>query len=292
MGRSRRARGRSGGGGGGAVTAIIIIGLLGGLAWFGWTRIQKANEPVKVPTGPRVTITTWQGRYRLTRGTVPETLPDRWLFSFEYGTRTKIREEQADYPSAWVEVQLEDGRFTGISIAEFRDAPTAGPYGLFTEDDFAGSTEGRQLRDLVSAMADMKDGTSVEQGTANFLFFAWKKQDDKALRKSVVCVVRKQNAPRAREMYDKARAAWTAGTAGGTAGAKGPRTKFDVFLIKVGKDRDAVMAAVCELLDVAPDVAGTLIDSAPKPIKQGVSRTEAESIKQKLEGAGAEAEIK
>ncbi len=292
MGRSRRARGRSGGGGGGIVTAIIIIGLLGGLAWFGWTRIQKANEQPKVPTGPRVTITEWQGRFKLTRGTVPETLPDRWLFSFEYGTRTKIREEQADYPSAWVDIQLEDGRFTGISIAEFREAKQAGPYALFEQKDFAGSTEGRQLCDLVSSMAEMKDGTAVEKQTANFLFFGWKKKDDKALRKSVVCAVRRQNAPRAREMYEKVKAAWNAGTAGGTAGAKGPRTEFDVYLIKVGKNRDAVMAAVCELLNIDPDVAGTLIDSAPKPVKKGVSRAEAEGIKKKLEAAGAEAQIK
>ena len=54
----------------------------------------------------------------------------------------------------------------------------------------------------------------------------------------------------------------------------------------------AVLAVVCEVTGLPPAEGGTLVDSAPKPVKLRATREEAESIRKKLEAAGARAEVK
>jgi large subunit ribosomal protein L7/L12 len=81
--------------------------------------------------------------------------------------------------------------------------------------------------------------------------------------------------------------------AGGDAGgaAVEEKTSFDVILKNAGAAKLQVVKAVKELTGLGLKEAKDLVDGAPKPVKEGVSKDEAESIKAKLEEAGAEVEL-
>ena len=70
------------------------------------------------------------------------------------------------------------------------------------------------------------------------------------------------------------------------------KTEFDVVLKSVGASKINVIKVVREITSLGLKEAKELVDSAPKPVKEGVSKEEAEEIKKKLEEAGAEVEIK
>lgn len=70
------------------------------------------------------------------------------------------------------------------------------------------------------------------------------------------------------------------------------KTTFDVLLSDAGAQKLAVVKVVKELTGLGLKEAKDLVDQAPKPIKQGISKEEAESIKKALEEAGAKVEIK
>ena len=76
------------------------------------------------------------------------------------------------------------------------------------------------------------------------------------------------------------------------AEAPAEKTEFDVILIFGGQSKLAVVKLVKELVGVGLKEAKDLVDNAPKPIKEKVSKEEAESLKAQLEEAGAEVEIK
>jgi len=80
--------------------------------------------------------------------------------------------------------------------------------------------------------------------------------------------------------------------AGGDAGGGAEKTEFDVILNSAGSAKLAVVKEVKNLLGVGLKDAKELVDGAPGPIKQGVPKDEAESIKAALEGAGADVELK
>ena len=81
--------------------------------------------------------------------------------------------------------------------------------------------------------------------------------------------------------------------AGGAAGAPvEEKTEFDVVLQSPGEKKINVIKVVREITGLGLKEAKELVDSAPKPIKEGVSKEEAEQIKAKLEEAGATVEIK
>lgn len=284
----RTAVRRSGGGAGQAVTVLVVLALLAGLAWFGWDRMKKFKEKsAEVPTGPRVTLEAWQQDHSL-KGTVPNPLPDPWRLSLETSWRYR-RMGEDERPGAWVEVQFEGGRFTAVQVATYRHSDRASPLGLLDEAGFAGA-EGAELRRAVARLAEKPGRNSVEGSSANFDVFAWIDPDGTGLRSSLVCAARR-GAPEAAKLIARARAEWAAGTAaGGTP--EGPRTRFDVVLAEVGKNREAVLAAVCEIAGLGPDAGATLVDSAPKPIKLNASKEEAEAIRRKLEAAGAKVEVK
>jgi len=293
MARAKRsARGRSSGGGGAGqiVTVLIIVGLLGGLAWFGWSRMNKDTGP-KIPTGPRVTVSNWAGRYGL-RGDIPDPLPNTWRFAFRTKWLSRKAGEQTQYPSAWVDVQLEEGRFTGIQIAKYSRADRAGPYGLLEEEKFASSSEGKQVRGFIRELADKPGKCSIEKEAGGLRFFGWKNPDKSAIRSSLVCVARKGSAEALR-MYQKAKTDWELGIGGVGKGTSTGKTKFDVMLVSFDKkNREKVLAALCEALEIKADVAGTLVDNAPHLIKAGVDRTRADAIKRTLEAAGAKVKVK
>ncbi len=82
-----------------------------------------------------------------------------------------------------------------------------------------------------------------------------------------------------------------AGAAGGEAQAE-EKTEFDVILTGFGDKKIQVIKAVREVTGLGLKEAKELVEGAPKPIKEGVSKEEAEEIKKKIEEAGGTAEIK
>lgn len=85
-------------------------------------------------------------------------------------------------------------------------------------------------------------------------------------------------------------AAPAAGGEGGAAAAE--KTSFDVILTSAGQAKLQVVKVVKEITGLGLKEAKDLVDGAPKPVKEGVSKEEAESIKSQLEEAGAEVEVK
>tara|TARA_Y100001934_G_C12125503_1_gene665296 strand:- start:73 stop:450 length:378 start_codon:yes stop_codon:yes gene_type:complete len=83
-----------------------------------------------------------------------------------------------------------------------------------------------------------------------------------------------------------------AGPAGGGEGAGEEKTEFDVILKAPGGSKLAVVKLVKELTGLGLKEAKELVDGAPKAIKEGVAKDEAEALKTQLEEAGAEVEIK
>jgi large subunit ribosomal protein L7/L12 len=80
--------------------------------------------------------------------------------------------------------------------------------------------------------------------------------------------------------------------AGGAAPAVEEKTEFNVVLSAVGDKKINVIKAVREVTSLGLKEAKDLVEGAPKPIKEGVSKEEAETIKKKFEEAGATVEIK
>ena len=82
--------------------------------------------------------------------------------------------------------------------------------------------------------------------------------------------------------------------AGGGAAAvvEEEKTEFDVILTEVGANKIQVIKAVRELTSLGLKEAKDVVDGAPKAVKEGVAKEEAEAAKAKLEEAGAKAEVK
>ncbi len=83
-----------------------------------------------------------------------------------------------------------------------------------------------------------------------------------------------------------------AGPAGGGEAEAEEQTAFDVVLTAAGQSKLAVVKLVKELTGLSLKESKEMVDSAPKAIKEGVSKDEAESLKSQLIEAGAEVEIK
>ncbi|MCG5055488.1 MAG: 50S ribosomal protein L7/L12 [Myxococcales bacterium] len=78
----------------------------------------------------------------------------------------------------------------------------------------------------------------------------------------------------------------------GDAAAAAEQTEFTVVLAEAGGNKIGVIKAVREVTSLGLKEAKDLVDGAPKPVKEGVSKDEAQSVKKKLEEAGAKVEIK
>jgi large subunit ribosomal protein L7/L12 len=81
---------------------------------------------------------------------------------------------------------------------------------------------------------------------------------------------------------------------GGAAAADAPeeKTSFDVILKSAGAQKLAVVKLVKDLTGLGLKEAKELVDGAPKPLKEGVAKDEAEGLRKQLEEAGAEVEVK
>lgn len=82
------------------------------------------------------------------------------------------------------------------------------------------------------------------------------------------------------------------GAGGGEEGAQEEQTEFDVVLTSAGPKKIAVIKEVRGITGLGLKEAKELVDGAPNPIKEGVTKDEAEELKSKLEEAGAEVELK
>ena len=83
-----------------------------------------------------------------------------------------------------------------------------------------------------------------------------------------------------------------AGSTGGDGGAPEEKSSFDVVLTSAGQAKLAVVKLVKELTGLGLKEAKELVDSAPKAVKEGVAKDEADALKKQLEEAGAEVELK
>ena len=83
-----------------------------------------------------------------------------------------------------------------------------------------------------------------------------------------------------------------AGPAGGAAAPAAEQDEFTVMLTEAGEKKIQVIKVVRELTGLGLKEAKDLVDGAPKPVKEGVSKAEAASMKAKLEESGAKVELK
>ncbi len=82
------------------------------------------------------------------------------------------------------------------------------------------------------------------------------------------------------------------GAAGGDGAAAEEKTEFDVILAAIGDKKINVIKEVRTITGLGLKEAKDLVEGAPKPVKEGVAKEEAEELKKKLEEAGATAELK
>ncbi len=83
-----------------------------------------------------------------------------------------------------------------------------------------------------------------------------------------------------------------AGPADGGAGAEEEQTEFDVILTAIGDKKIAVIKEVRAITGLGLKDAKALVDEAPKPVKEGIAKEDAEKIKEQLEEVGAQVELK
>jgi len=83
-----------------------------------------------------------------------------------------------------------------------------------------------------------------------------------------------------------------AGPGAGPAAAAEEKTEFDVVLKEVGAEKIKVIKVVREITNLGLKEAKDLVEGAPKTVKEGVSKEEAETIKKKFEEVGAKIEVK
>ena len=83
-----------------------------------------------------------------------------------------------------------------------------------------------------------------------------------------------------------------AGPAGGAAAAAEEQTEFTVILASAGDKKVEVIKVVRAVTGLGLKEAKDLVDGAPKPIKEGVAKADAEALKKQLEDAGAKVEVK
>ena len=93
-------------------------------------------------------------------------------------------------------------------------------------------------------------------------------------------------------MEEKFGVSAAAAAGGAAAPAAEEKTEFDVVLADVGSNKIAVIKAVREITGLGLKEAKDLVEGAPKAVKEGAAKAEAEDLKKKLEAAGAKVELK
>ncbi len=98
------------------------------------------------------------------------------------------------------------------------------------------------------------------------------------------------------EKFGVSAAAMAAPSGGGGGGAAAPaaeeKTEFTVMLMEAGANKVSVIKAVREITGLGLKEAKDLVDGAPKPVKEGIAKADAEAAQKKLEEAGAKVDLK
>ena len=94
------------------------------------------------------------------------------------------------------------------------------------------------------------------------------------------------------EEFGVSAAAMAAPAAGAAAAVVEEKTEFDVVLAEIGAEKIKVIKAVREITGLGLAEAKAVVEAAPKALKEGVSKDEAEELKKKLEEVGAKVELK
>jgi len=164
----------------------------------------------------------------------------------------------------------------GVSAAAVAAAPAAGDAGgaaeAQTEFDVILSAAGDKKVNVIKAVRELtglglKDAKGMVDGAPA----------------TVKEGVSKEDAEAAKETLE---------AAGGDAGGAEAKTEFDVILSAAGDKKVNVIKAVRELTGLGLKEAKGLVDGAPSPIKEGVSKEDADAAKEALEAAGAVVEVK
>lgn len=121
--------------------------------------------------------------------------------------------------------------------------------------------------------------------------------DVKAIAETLVNLTVKEVQELATVLKDEygiepAAAAVVVAAGGGGGDAAAAKTSFDVILLEAGAAKLGVVKVVKDLTGLGLKEAKDLVDGAPKPVKEGIAKEEAESIKKALEEAGAKVEVK
>ena len=121
--------------------------------------------------------------------------------------------------------------------------------------------------------------------------------DVKAIAETLVNLTVKEVQELATVLKDEygiepAAAAVVVAAGGGGGDAAAAKTSFDVILVDAGAAKLGVVKVVKDLTGLGLKEAKDLVDGAPKPVKEGIAKEEAESIKKALEEAGAKVEVK
>lgn len=121
--------------------------------------------------------------------------------------------------------------------------------------------------------------------------------DVKAIAETLVNLTVKEVQELATVLKDEygiepAAAAVVVAAGGGGADAAAAKTSFDVILVDAGAAKLGVVKVVKDLTGLGLKEAKDLVDGAPKPVKEGIGKEEAEAIKKALEEAGAKVEVK
>ena len=94
------------------------------------------------------------------------------------------------------------------------------------------------------------------------------------------------------EEFGVSAAAMAAPAAGGAAAPVEEKTEFDLVLVEMGAEKIKVIKAVREITGLGLAEAKAAVEAAPKALKEGISKDEAEELKAKLEAVGAKVELK
>jgi large subunit ribosomal protein L7/L12 len=121
--------------------------------------------------------------------------------------------------------------------------------------------------------------------------------DVKAIAETLVNLTVKEVQELATVLKDEygiepAAAAVVVAAGGGGADAAAAKTSFDVILVEAGAAKLGVVKVVKDLTGLGLKEAKDLVDGAPKAVKEGIAKEEAESIKKSVEEAGAKVEVK
>ena len=155
----------------------------------------------------------------------------------------------------------------------------------------------KQLNNKQLIINQSSSTPSLWEGWGGLIKTINKMADLKAFAEQLVNLTVKEVNELAKILKDEhgiepAAAAAAAPVAGGGAAAVAEKTTFDVILLEAGAAKLGVVKIVKDLTGLGLKEAKDLVDGAPKPIKEGVSKEDAEAVKKQLEEAGAKIEVK